>query len=74
MKNFALKNARLAQRDILGTDGKLIGPWDMTTALRPGTLVVVEANLIVYSFSNTADTATVCVCSVSFQNRRQMVI
>ena len=53
----------MAQRDLLGKDGKLIGPWDMAEALRPGTLVVVEANLIVYNFCKPTNIATVCICT-----------
>jgi hypothetical protein len=42
-------------------DGKLVGPWDMATALRPGTLVAIEANLIVYSFCKDPDPARVSI-------------
>ena len=59
-RQFDLTNAKVTQRDLLGKDGKLIGLWDMAEALRPGTLVVVEANLIVYSFCKPTDAATVC--------------
>ena len=64
---FDPKNTtRLAQRELLGKDGKLIGPWDMPAALRPGTLVAVEANFIVYSFCKKTDPGTVCVSTISF--------
>ena len=64
-KLFDLKQAMLAQQDILGVDGKLIGPWDTATALRPGTLVAIEANLIVYSFCKKTDPGTVCPSAAS---------
>lgn len=47
---FAFKKNMLAQQDLFDTDNKLIGPWDVQSALRPGTLVVVEATLVVYNF------------------------
>ena len=56
---FNLKKAKLAQQEIIGTDGNLIGPWDTAAALRPGTLVAIEANLIIYSFCNEMDPGTV---------------
>ena len=40
----------LVQQEIHDTDKKLIAPWDVQSALRPGTLVDVEVTLIVYSF------------------------
>ena len=64
---FNLGRAMLAQRDFIGVDGKLIGPWDMATALRPGTLVVVEANLIVYNFCKKTDPATVRFSTATIQ-------
>jgi len=72
---FALKKAKLAQQEIIGTDGNLIGPWDIATALRPGTLVVVEATLIIYNFCNEADPATVCpppTCIYLFECRTDL--
>ncbi|KAF9781686.1 hypothetical protein BJ322DRAFT_1023056 [Thelephora terrestris] len=47
---FSLRRAMLAQQDIRDTDEKLIAPWETQVALHPGTLVSVEATLIVYSF------------------------
>lgn len=47
---FSLKKAMLAQQDLRDIDDKLIAPWDAQKALCPGTLVDVEATLIVYSF------------------------
>ena len=47
---FDLRRALLAQQEIRDNAGKLVAPWDLQSALRPGTLVVVEATLIVYSF------------------------
>ena len=58
-KIFALNQNILAQQDLRGKDCKLIGPWDMAAALCPGTLVAVEANLIVYSFCKKIDPAMV---------------
>ena len=57
---FDLKKALLAQQEVYDTDGKLISPWDVRSALRPGTLVAVEATLVVYSFCSETP-ATVCV-------------
>ena len=56
---FDHRLAKLAQQEVFKKDGELIGPWDMPTALRPGTLVAVEATLIVYSFCHPEDPATV---------------
>ena len=47
---FGLGRALLAQQNIHDTADRLVAPWDLQSALRPGTLVVVEATLIVYSF------------------------
>jgi hypothetical protein len=60
-KLFNLKMAKLAQQEILGKDGQLVAPWDMQTALRSGTLVAVEAALIIYNFCNPKDPGTVCL-------------
>ena len=40
-------------------DGALIPPWEMKDGLRPGTLVAIEAALIVYHFCG-ASPSTVC--------------
>ncbi|KAF9791305.1 hypothetical protein BJ322DRAFT_1171947 [Thelephora terrestris] len=47
---FDLKTDLLAQQEIYDIDSKLVPPWDVRSALRPGTLVAVEATLIVYNF------------------------
>ena len=65
---FGLTAAKLAQQDILGVDGKLIAPWDMAEKLRPGTLVGVEANLIMYTFCKPSDPSTV---RISFRSHDQ---
>ena len=56
---FGLTAAKLAQQDVVGIDGNLMAPWHMAEKLRPGTLVAVEANLIVYSFCKPSDPSTV---------------
>jgi hypothetical protein len=59
--SFCLTTAKLAQQDVHGIDGNLMGPWDMAENLRPGTLVAIEAKLIVYSFCKPSDPSTVSV-------------
>lgn len=44
---------------MLGADGSLVAPWDTVEKLRPGALVAVEANLIVYAFCRASDPSTV---------------
>ena len=61
---FGLNAAKLAQQDVLGIDGKLVAPWNMSETLRPGTLVAIEANLIVYSFCRPSDPSTVCITNL----------
>lgn len=56
---FGLNAAKLAQQEVLDPDENLIAPWDMPEKLRPGTLVAVEANLIVYNFCKPSDPSTV---------------
>ena len=56
---FGLVSAKLAQQDVVGVDGNLVAPWDLADKLRPGTLVAIEANLIVYSFCKPSDPSTV---------------
>jgi len=63
---FNLKKARLAQQEIIGTDDNLIGPWDTAAALRPGTLVAIEATLIIYNFCNEMDPGTVRLSPPAF--------
>jgi len=57
---FEFRKALLAQQEILNIEGKLVAPWDVQSVLRPGTLVAIEATLIVYSFCGDAP-ATVCL-------------
>lgn len=65
---FGFKNAMLAQQDLRDTDDKLIAPWDAQSVLCPGTLVDVEATLIVYNFRGEKP-ATVCLPLTLFDNR-----
>lgn len=60
---FKLKTAKLAQQEVYTSDNRLIAQWDVPNALRPGTLVGVEANLIVYTFCRPNDPSTVCASS-----------
>ena len=46
-------------QDVVGIDRNLMAPWHMAEKLCPGTLVAVEANLIVYSFCKPLDPSTV---------------
>lgn len=61
---FGLFKAKLAQQDVIGADGSLVAPWDMAEKLRPGALVAVEANLIVYAFCRPSDPSTVCIMAI----------
>ncbi|KAF8167649.1 hypothetical protein B0H34DRAFT_854551 [Crassisporium funariophilum] len=45
---FQQKKAQLVQLDIRDTDDNLIPPWDIYSKLRPGTIVLVEATLVVW--------------------------
>jgi hypothetical protein len=56
---FDLNLAKLAQQEILKKDGQLVAPWDMPAALCPGTLVAVEATMIIFNFCNPEDPGTV---------------
>lgn len=67
---FSLVAAKLAQQDVFGADGSLVAPWDMAEKLRPGTLVAVEANLIVYAFCKPSDPST----TFQIQVRRVQVL
>lgn len=58
---FKFKSAKLAQQEVYTPDGDLVAPWDAPNSLRPGTLVAVEANLIVYTFCRPKDPSTVCI-------------
>ena len=49
-KLFGLVSAKLAQQEVYAKDAALVAPWDMRDSLRPGTLVAVEAALIIYHF------------------------
>ena len=61
---FGLVRAKLAQQDVVDADGSLVAPWDMAEKLRPGALVAVEANLIVYAFCRPSDPSTVCTMAI----------
>lgn len=65
---FSLRRAMLAQQDIQDTNGKLIAPWDTQVTLHPGTLVSIEATLIVYNFG-PGSTSTVCLSNFFVQLR-----
>ena len=56
---FGLVSSKLAQQEVNAKDGTLVAPWEMKDALRPGTLVAVEAALIIYHFCGSAP-STVC--------------
>ena len=56
---FGLVSAKLAQQEVNAKDGTLVAPWEMKDALRPGTLVAIEAAFIIYHFCGSAP-STVC--------------
>jgi hypothetical protein len=45
---YALDKARLFQRDYRDVDNSLIAPWELTTKLVEGTLVLVMVSFITY--------------------------
>ncbi|KAF9642412.1 hypothetical protein BDM02DRAFT_3133104 [Thelephora ganbajun] len=49
-KLFGLVSTKLAQQEVFMKDSTLLPPWEMKDSLHPGTLVAVEAALIVYHF------------------------
>jgi hypothetical protein len=45
---YALDKARLFQRDYRDVDNSLIAPWELTTKLIEGTLVLVMVSFVTY--------------------------
>jgi len=64
-KLFGLVSAKLAQQEVTMKDGDLVAPWEMRSSLRSGTLVAVEAALIIYHFCG-ASPSTVCNLLIFF--------
>jgi hypothetical protein len=58
-KLFGLVSAKLAQQEVFTKEGELLPPWEMRDSVHPGTLVAVEAALIIYHFCG-ASPSTVC--------------
>lgn len=47
---FKLGDARLIQQNMFDKNSKPIPPWEAASAFAPGTLVAVDAHLVVYHF------------------------
>jgi hypothetical protein len=52
-EGFALIKNKLVQHDMTDINNFLIPAWEIETALRPGTVVLVSASLHVYNIDNS---------------------